>query len=85
MSYNVVQFGMDFTPEQALPSEFFDVSARSSRKRTRLVSVRLPEELVLRLAVVGNGEGMTMSGTIRLVLERGLGSAKPAKKKKKKD
>jgi predicted DNA-binding protein len=79
---------MDLTSGQASPSEFFDVSARERRRRTRLVSVRLPEELVVRLAVVGNGEGMTMSETIRRVLERGLGQAKPAKaarKKKKKD
>ena len=52
---------MDLTSDQASPSEFFDVSAQERRRRTRLVSVRLPEELVLRLAVVGNGEGMTMS------------------------
>jgi predicted DNA-binding protein len=79
---------MDLTSDQASPSEFFDVSAQERRRRTRLVSVRLPEELVLRLAVVGNGEGMTMSETIRRVLERGLGQVKPtkaARKKKKKE
>ena len=79
---------MDLTAGQASPSELFDVSARKGRKTTRLVSVRLPEELVLRLAAVGNGEETTMSETIRRVLERGLGQAKPAKaarKKKKKD
>jgi hypothetical protein len=88
MSYNVLQFGMDLTYGQASPSEFFDISARERRRRTRLVSVRLPEELVLRLAVVGNGEGTNMSETIRRVLERGLGQVKPpkaARKKKKKD
>jgi Arc/MetJ-type ribon-helix-helix transcriptional regulator len=79
---------MDLTFGQASPSELFDVSARERRRRTRLVSVRLPEELVLRLAVVGNGEGTNMSETIRQVLERGLGqvkSPKAARKKKKKD
>lgn len=87
LSYNVVQCGMDLTSEQAPPSELFDLSARQSRGRTRLISVRLPEELVLRLAAVGNDEGMTMSETIRRVIERGLGQGKPAKaarKKKKK-
>jgi hypothetical protein len=87
-SYNVLRFGMDLTSEQAVPSELFDVSARQTRKRTRLVSVRLPEELVLRLSVVGNGEEMTMSETIRRVLERGLGQVKAPKvtrKKKKRD
>jgi antitoxin component of RelBE/YafQ-DinJ toxin-antitoxin module len=37
-----------------------------------MVSVRIPEELLQRLAVVGNNEGLAMSDTIRLVLERGL-------------
>ena len=79
---------MDLITGQTSPSEFFDVSARQSRTRTRLVSVRLPEELLQRLAVVGNGEGTTLSETIRRVLERGLGQVKPPKgerKKKKKD
>lgn len=37
-----------------------------------MVSVRIPEELLLRLAEVGNQEGLAMSDTMRLVLERGL-------------
>jgi predicted DNA binding CopG/RHH family protein len=79
---------MDLISGQPSPSELFEISARQSRTKTRLVSVRLPEDLVVRLATVGNGEGMTMSETIRQVLERGLGQVKPVKasrKKKKKD
>jgi antitoxin component of RelBE/YafQ-DinJ toxin-antitoxin module len=37
-----------------------------------MVSVRIPEELLLRLAEVGNEEGLALSDTMRLVLERGL-------------
>lgn len=71
------------------PSSLFDVTARKGRSAaTRLVSVRLPEDLLRQLAFVGNEEGTTMSATIRRVLERGLGSGKEPKssrKKKKKD
>jgi hypothetical protein len=79
---------MDLISGKPSPSELFEISARQSRMKTRLVSVRLPEDLVLRLASVGNWEKMTMSETIRQVLERGLGQVKPVKasrKKKKKD
>jgi antitoxin component of RelBE/YafQ-DinJ toxin-antitoxin module len=37
-----------------------------------MVSVRIPEDLLLRLAEVGNEEGLALSDTMRLVLERGL-------------
>jgi hypothetical protein len=45
--------------------------------------VRLPEELLQRLAIVGNSEGLAMSDTIRLVLERGLREKKKKKKENK--
>jgi hypothetical protein len=38
--------------------------------------VRLPEDLLRRLAEVGNLEALGMSDTIRLVLERGLSATK---------
>jgi metal-responsive CopG/Arc/MetJ family transcriptional regulator len=71
------------------PSSLFDVASRKGHGRAaRLVSVRLPDELLRQLATVGNEDGSTMSETIRRMLERGLATAKPAKsarKKKKKD
>jgi len=55
------------------PSEFFASSPRrASQLNTHLVSVRLSEDLLQRLAEVGNEQGLSMSDTIRLVLERGL-------------
>jgi antitoxin component of RelBE/YafQ-DinJ toxin-antitoxin module len=44
-----------------------------------MVSVRIPEELLLRLAEVGNEEGLALSDTVRLVLERGLNPKKGKK------
>jgi hypothetical protein len=72
------------------PSLLFAAAARAEgRKASRLISVRLPEDLLQRLATVGNVEGLSMSDTIRLVLERGLGTGGKAKKsedkKKRKD
>lgn len=67
------------------PSNKFLVNARTTKtKTTQLISVRLPEELLERLAAVGNTEGFAMSDTIRVVLERGLRSTpknQPTKKK----
>ena len=55
------------------PSEYF-ASSRRQRKASdqHLISVRLSDDLMQRLATVGNEEGMSMSDTIRLVLELGL-------------
>jgi antitoxin component of RelBE/YafQ-DinJ toxin-antitoxin module len=53
-----------------------------------LISVRLPDDLLQRLAEVGNAEGLSLSDTLRLVLERGLGQRggkKSEEKKKRKD
>jgi len=66
------------------PSQYF---AASSRERTNpraqhLISVRLPDELLQRLAEVGNEEGLAMSDTLRLVLERGLAARKTARREK---
>jgi metal-responsive CopG/Arc/MetJ family transcriptional regulator len=51
----------------------------SQRSSSRLISVRLPEDLLQRLAEVGNAEALGMSDTIRLVLERGLNATKNTK------
>ena len=67
------------------PSAYFSSNTRASSKASsRLISVRLPEELLQRLARVGNNEGLAMSDTIRLVLERGLREKKKKKKKETK-
>ena len=59
------------------PSKYFEASSRNSgRPATQLISVRLPEELLQRLAEIGNEEGLAMSDTLRLVLERGIRSGK---------
>jgi antitoxin component of RelBE/YafQ-DinJ toxin-antitoxin module len=56
------------------------MSARAGqRSSNRLISVRLPEDLLQRLADVGNAEALGMSDTIRLVLERGLNATKNTK------
>jgi len=56
------------------------MSARAGqRSSSRLISVRLPEDLLQRLADVGNAEALGMSDTIRLVLERGLNAKKNSK------
>jgi antitoxin component of RelBE/YafQ-DinJ toxin-antitoxin module len=56
------------------------MSARAGqRSSSRLISVRLPEDLLQRLADVGNAEALGMSDTIRLVLERGLDATKNSK------
>jgi len=56
------------------------MSARAGqRSSSRLISVRLPEDLLQRLADVGNAEALGMSDTIRLVLERGLNATKNTK------
>ncbi len=55
------------------PSQHFLVSSREGKAKTnQLISIRLPQELIERLALVGNDESLSMSDTIRLVLERGL-------------
>ena len=60
-------------PKPESPSEYFQNSSRNRQGApSRLISVRLPEDLIERLAEVGNDEGLAMSDTIRLVLERGL-------------
>ena len=59
------------------PSRYFTTSSRlGQRSSSRLVSIRLPEDLLQRLAEVGNAEALGMSDTIRLVLERGLNTTK---------
>ena len=59
------------------PSSYFSSGARAPRASTsHLISLRLSDELMRRLAEVGNDEGLAMSDTIRLVLERGLGATR---------
>ena len=66
--------------DRAVPSAYF-LSSSKARKATtnHLISVRLTDELLQRLAQVGNDEGLAMSDTIRLVLERGLAASKRKK------
>ncbi|MHB1446999.1 MAG: hypothetical protein ACYCTI_01675 [Acidimicrobiales bacterium] len=59
--------------EPKSPSSYFRAASSSQRRTTsQLVSIRFPEELLQRLAEVGNEEGLSLSDTVRLVLERGL-------------
>lgn len=68
--------------ERQAPSQYFVTGSRAKRGSTsQLISVRLPEELIKRLAAVGNEEGLAMSDTIRLVLERGLSRSTRKKNK----
>ena len=65
------------------PSRYFQSSGRERNgSQTHLISVRLADELLQRLAEVGNEEGLAMSDTIRLVLERGLAARKTARREK---
>jgi len=66
------------------PSKYFSASSRerAAARTQHLISVRLPDELLQRLAEVGNEEGLAMSDTIRLVLERGLAGRKVARREK---
>jgi hypothetical protein len=66
--------------DQPSPSAYFRSGSRAKpTSASHLISIRLSDELVRRLAQVGNDEGLAMSDTIRLVLERGL--AAPKRKK----
>jgi predicted DNA binding CopG/RHH family protein len=68
----------------ASPSRLFARSAEAPRQQmAAAISVRLPEDLLERLAEVGNAEGLTMSDAIRVVLERGLSAPKPPRGKSK--
>jgi len=67
--------------QHPVPSQYFRSGSRAKKSTTsHLISVRLPEELVERLAEVGNEEGLALSDTIRLVLERGLSTSQRKKK-----
>jgi hypothetical protein len=58
-------------------ARYFD-HPQSNRIRTATehVNLRLPVDLLERLAAVGRDEGLGMSDTIRLVLERGLAKSR---------
>lgn len=67
-----------------LPSMKFTAKNRGNAAKSsnnNLISVRLPEDLLARLAEVGNEEGFVMSDTIRMVLERGLRATKEKRNK----
>ena len=67
-------------PDDKSPSQYFTTTTRNRQTvSSQLISVRLPVALVERLAVVGNDQGLAMSDTIRLVLERGLAKKKKGK------
>ncbi len=60
--------------------KFFNANSRNGVKgSTRMVSVRTSEDRLWRLAQVGNEEGLALSDTMRLVLERGLNQRKVKK------
>ena len=62
------------------PSHYFAATSRNRQgASSQLVSVRLPVDLLERLATVGNEQGLALSDTIRLVLERGLNERKKSK------
>ena len=66
--------------ERTAPSAYFSAGTRAHKSTTNhLISVRLTDDLLRRLAEVGNDEGLAMSDTIRLVLERGLATSKRKK------
>ena len=63
------------------PSSYFSSGSRAPRASTSdFIGPRLSDELMRRLAEVGNDEGLAMSDTIRLVLDRGLGATRYPKK-----
>ena len=60
-------------PQRPTPSSYFAAAPKAARQPvSHLVSIRLSEDLLQRLGEVGTDEGLSMSDTIRLVLERGL-------------
>jgi len=67
---------------QPSPSGYFSKASKPRRVASNhLISIRVSDELIRRLAQVGNDEGLAMSDTIRLVLERGLASTTRKKTK----
>jgi hypothetical protein len=63
------------------PSSYFVSGSRARRASTsHLISIRLSDDLIRRVAEVGNDEGLAMSDTVRLLLERGLASTKGKKR-----
>jgi hypothetical protein len=67
--------------EPRSPSSYFRTASPRRAGASKLVSIRLPEELIQRLAEVGNEEGLSLSDTVRLVLERGLTRTERRKQK----
>ncbi len=69
-----------FMKERLAPSDYFTAGSRGRNPSTsHLISIRLADDLIQRLAAIGNDEGLAMSDTIRLVLERGLATSKRKK------
>ena len=66
------------TPSSQFPQS--DKAASSTPQK--LISVRLSDDLIKRLAKVGNKENLSMSDTIRVVLDRGLETKRKKKSKK---
>ena len=70
--------------ERQTPSTYFRSAGRApTPPASHLISIRLSDELLRRLASVGEQEGLAMSDTIRLVLERGLAATRPPKRKER--
>lgn len=57
------------------PRKLFRVSRRSGHGRGIAVSARIPEPLLERLAIYGNDKALTLSDTVRTLIERGLDHA----------
>lgn len=78
--YDNVGMPSKSSPEDRSPSQYFNASPKNRQgSSSQLISVRLPVELIERLADVGNEQGLAMSDTIRFVLERGLTERKKGK------
>ncbi len=59
----------------ATPRRLFDRQGRSERGGEH-VSVRVPSDLLLRVANYGNSKGLTLAQTFRTLVELGLDNAR---------
>lgn len=57
------------------PRDLFHKTGRAERGGQHLVSVRVPDDLMRRLAHFGNSKDLTLAETVRTILELGLDAA----------